>query len=206
MFNVFNQFVFNMNSLFTRYLVPTFFFTLVALASFSAWAIGSRFFSSEGQMYAACAIIFLGLGGLALLPGSGLPNLKSRSGFCLLFALGFVAYSVIWSMCWFTFRDTFGEITGSFFGLLAIVAIIRKQLGSSSTLLTATAILFLWHSLGYYTGGQTYQMLQGNGRFEITLPFDPKTTVTLARFSWGLFYGLGLGFGLTCLIQRSRHS
>ena len=195
-----------MNSLFTRSLIPTLLFTFVALASFSAWAIGSRFFSSEGQMYAACAIIFLGLGGLALLPGSGLRDLKSRSSFCLRFALGFVAYSVIWSASWFTFRDTFGEVAGSFFGLLAIVLMLRKQLVSSPTLLTATAIVFLWHTLGYYTGGMTYQILQGHGRFGITLPFDPKTTVILARFSWGLFYGLGLGFGLTCLLQRSRQS
>ena len=195
-----------MSSLFARYLIPTLLFTFVALASFSAWAIGSRFFSSEGQMYGACAIIFLGFGGLALLPGSGLQELKSRSAFCLRFAFGFVAYAVIWSASWFTFRDTFGEIAGSFFGLLALIALLRKRTDSSFTLLTATAIVFLWHTIGYYTGGLTYQMLQGHGRFGASLPFDPKSTITLARFSWGLFYGLGLGFGLTCLIQRSRQS
>lgn len=195
-----------MTSLFARYLIPTFLFTLVALVSFSAWAVGSRFFSSEPQMYAACALIFLGLGGLSLTPGSGLDNFKSRSQFCLRFALGFIAYSLIWSVSWFTFRDTFGEIAGSFFGLLALVALLRRDTGNSSTLLTATAIVFLWHSLGYYTGGLTYQMLQGRGAFGVTLPLDPKNTVTVARFSWGLFYGLGLGFGLASLIQRSRRS
>ena len=58
-------------------------------------------------MYAACAIIFLGLGGLALLPGAGHRDIRSRWSFCLRFALGFIAYSVIWSVLWFTFRDTF---------------------------------------------------------------------------------------------------
>ncbi len=193
-----------MNSPF-RYLLPTLLFTLVALASFATWALGSHFFSSEPAMYSMCAVIFLGLGGLALVPGSGLPNGKSRLVFGVRFAIGFMAYSLLWSVCWFTFRDTFGEVTGSFSGLLALTAILgRERYGTS--LMTATATVFLWHTLGYYTGGFTYMALQGRGPFGIEPFLDPKNTVILARFSWGLFYGLGLGFGLTCLLQRSRQS
>ena len=188
-----------------KYLPPTLLFTSVALASFAIWALGSRFFSSEPAMYAMCAVIFLGLGGLALVPAAGLNNAKPRLAFCIRFAIGFMAYSLLWSVCWFTFRDTFGEVTGSFSGLLALTAILgRERYGAS--LMTATAVVFLWHTLGYYTGGFTYMALQGRGPFGIEPFLDPKNTVILARFSWGLFYGLGLGFGLTCLLQRSRQS
>jgi hypothetical protein len=188
-----------------KYLLPTLLFTLVALASFATWAVGSHLFSAEPAMYAMCAVIFLGLGGLALVPGSGFGNAKSRFSFCIRFAVGFMAYSVLWSVCWFTFRGTFGEVTGSFSGLLALLAILGRE-RSGASLMTATAVVFLWHTLGYYTGGFAYMVLQGRGPFGIEPFLNPKNTVILARFSWGLFYGLGLGFGLTCLLQRSRQS
>lgn len=189
-----------------KYFLPTLLFTLVALASFATWALGSHFFSSEPAMYAACAVIFLGLGGLALSSGGNFSDAKSRLRFCFRFALGFVAYSFLWSVCWFTFRDTFGEVTGSFSGLLALIAILGRERHAAGSLLTATAVVFLWHTLGYYTGGFTYMALQGRGSFGIEPFLEPKSMVILARFSWGLFYGLGLGFGLTCLLQRSRQS
>ena len=40
----------------------------------------------------------------------------------------------------------------------------------------------------------------------IDLPFDSNTTITLARFSWGLFFGIGLGYGLARLLQSPRCS
>lgn len=189
-----------------KYLVPTLLFSLVALASFATWALGSHFFSSEPAMYAMCAFIFLGLGGLALSSGAGFPDAKSRLAFCARFGVGFIAYSFLWSVCWFTFRDTFGEVTGSFSGLLALIAILGRERYAACSLPTATAIVFLWHTLGYYAGGFTYMALQGRGPFGIEPFLEPKSMVILARFSWGLFYGLGLGFGLTCLLQRSRQS
>jgi len=193
-------------NIYSKFLLPTVLFTLVALASFATWALGSRFFSSEPAMYTVCALIFLGFGGLALSPAGHFPAPESRLAFCVRFGAGFIAYSFLWSVCWFTFRDTFGEVTGSFSGLLALIAILGRERYASGSLLTATAVVFLWHTLGYYTGGFTYMALQGRGAFGIEPFLDPKSTVILARFSWGLFYGLGLGFGLTCLLQRSRQS
>lgn len=193
-------------SIFSKYLLPTLLFTLVALASFATWALGSHFFSSEPAMYAMCAAIFLGLGGLALSPAGHFPVRKTRLAFSLRFGLGFIAYSFLWSVCWFTFRDTFGEVTGSFTGLLALIAILGRERYLTGSLVTATALVFLWHTLGYYTGGFTYMALQGRGPFGVEPFLEPKSMIILARFSWGLFYGLGLGFGLTCLLQRSRQS
>jgi hypothetical protein len=187
-------------------LIPTLLFTVVALASFAAWALGSHFFSSEPAMYAGCAVIFLSLGGLALSAGAAFSGTNRRITFCARFAVGFIAYSVLWSVCWFTFRDTFGEVTGSFAGLLALIAILRRELYPAGSLLAATAVVFLWHTLGYYSGGFAYTTLQGRGHFGIEPILRPENTVILARFSWGLFYGLGLGYGLASVLQRSRQS
>lgn len=54
----------------------------------------------------------------------------------------------------------------------------------------------------YYTGGFAYESLQNRGLLGVPLPFEGDTVVTLARLSWGLFYGLGLGCGLARLVQR----
>jgi len=177
-------------------LPPTLLFTLVALLSFSVWALGSRLYSSEIGMYTICALVFFGLGGLTLIPGSGIAGRKAVAGFCIRFALGFTGYAAIWTTAWFTFRNTFGEVIGSFLGLVILVAALRRGVSSTHDFLTAVAVVFLWHTLGYYTGGLAYQTLQNGGVFAVELPFDRATVVTLARFSWGLFYGLGLGYGL----------
>ncbi len=180
--------------------LSTLLFACVALLSFAVWALGSGWHRSEVQMYASCAVVFLVGGGLALVPAAGIPW-RRAAGFCLRFALGFSLYAVAWSIAWFTFRDTFGETVGSFLGLLALTAVLQSGRKDSPALLTAIATVFLWHTLGYYAGGFAYQTLQGRGAFPATLPFDAATTTTLARFAWGLLYGLGLGYGLARLLH-----
>lgn len=188
-----------------RLLIPTLLFTLTSLASFSIWALGSGLYSSEPGLYAFCAIVFLGFGGFSLTPGAGLSGAKTKAKLALRFAIGFAIYSLVWSVAWFTFRNTFGEVIGSFFGLIALVSVLR--LGTpreAGGLLAAVALVFLWHTLGYYTGGLAYEALQNRGPGAVELPFERKTVVTLARLSWGLFYGLGLGYGLAALVQVRR--
>lgn len=184
-----------------HHLICTLLFTLVALLSFSIWAAGSRFYSSEKGMYVLCAVVFLGLGGLALLPGSGIRGGRALAAFAGRFALGFALYAVIWSVAWFTFRNTFGEILGSSCGLLALVALLRPDRGADQGLLAATALVFFWHTLGYYAGGFLYDTLQDRGTFGAALPFGRGTTVMLARFAWGLCYGLGFGYGLVRVVH-----
>lgn len=179
-------------------------FTLVALLSFAVWAVGSSWYTSEAGMYTLCAVVFFGLGGLALSPARGTSG--KRGAFSLRFALGFLIYAFVWSVAWFAFRNTFGEVLGSFVGLLALVAILRTGIAKTPDLLTATSVVFLWYTLGYYLGGQSYEALQNRGVLAIELPWERGTVVTLARFSWGLFYGLGLGFGLARMLQTSRPS
>lgn len=187
-------------------LAATLLFTLVALLSFAVWAIGASLYTSEVGMYILCAVVFFGLGGLALRPALGSNPTKRALAFSLHFAAGFLIYAFIWSVAWFTFRNTFGEVIGSFFGLLGLVLVLRRCMPSRPELLTATAVVFLWHTLGYYLGGQCYEALQNRGILAIDLPMERGTVVTLARFSWGLFYGLGLGYGLSRMLQSARPS
>jgi hypothetical protein len=186
-------------------LFATLSFTLVALLAFAVWAVGSSWYTSETGMYTLCAVVFLGLGGLALSPAGGAKGKRSL-GFSLRFAAGFLIYAFAWSVAWFAFRNTFGEVLGSFVGLIALVAVLRQGMAKKPELLTATATVFLWHTLGYYLGGQSYEALQNRGVPAIELPWERGTVVILARFSWGLFYGLGLGFGLARMLQSSRPS
>lgn len=187
-------------------IIATFAFTLVALLSFAVWAVGSAWYTSETGMYTLCAVVFFGLGGLALSPASEAKGKRSRIAFSLRFALGFLIYAFVWSIAWFAFRNTFGEVLGSFVGLMALVAALRKNMAKTPDLLTATAMVFLWYTLGYYLGGQSYEALQNRGVLAIELPWERGTVVTVARFSWGLFYGLGLGYGLARMLQASRPS
>ena len=183
--------------------LPAILFTLVALMSFSAWAFGGKLFSSEIGLYSACAVVFLSLGGISLLPGSPLSSTNSKVGFCIRFAIGFIVYSIVWSVSWFTFRSTFGEVIGSFLGILGLLAILRTSREIKSPLIVGTAIIFLWHTLGYYTGELFYESLQGRGALAVPRDSISPITPTIARMSWGLFYGLGMGLGLSHVIQRS---
>lgn len=178
-------------------------FTVTALLSFSVWAFGQQIFPSEPAMYAFCALVFFGLGGLSLGPAAGVKGAREFFPFALRFGLGFAAYAVVWSVAWFTFRNTFGEVIGASLGLLALVWVLKPGVRKEPGGLTgATALVFLCHSLGYYTGGFAYESLQNRGLLGVPLPFEGDTVVTLARLSWGLFYGLGLGCGLARLVQR----
>jgi len=186
--------------------MKTFLFTLISLLAFALWAFGSSVFAKEWQLYAGCALIFLIGGGISLLPGSGYQTKRELTEFVARFALGFLAYSVIWSIAWFTFRNTTGEIAGSFFGLIALVAALGRGHAFPGGFLSGVAVIFLWHTIGYYTGGFLYEMLQNRGRFGIELNTEPRTIVHLARLSWGLGYGAGLGYGLSRWLQLSRQA
>lgn len=188
-----------------RRLVPTLLFTLAALASFSVWAFGSKLYETETGLYLVCAAVFLGFGGLALTSGRVPGGWRNRLLFCVRFAAGFSVYAVIWSLAWFTFRNSFGEISGSFFGYLALITILRPAaVRDGRGIIGATAIVFLWATLGYYTGGFAHDSLQERGPFPLELPLTPGVRSTLARLAWGLFYGLGLGYGLASVTQPRR--
>ncbi len=186
--------------------MKTLLFTFISILAFAIWAFGASFFTHEWQLYAACAGVFLLGGGLSLLPGSGYRSKREAIVFIGRFAGGFLAYAVIWSAAWFSFRNTFGEITGSFLGLMALAAVIGKKGTFPGGFFSGVAVIFLWHTIGYYTGGFLYEALQNRGQFAIQLDAAPKTIVHLARLAWGLGYGAGLGYGLSRWLQLSRQA
>jgi len=178
---------------------------LVALSGYAVWAFGGAFFSSEPVMYAACALVFLGLGGPALLPDSGdISGRKIR--FCLSISLSFLVYAIIWSIAWFTLPTTFGEILGSSLGLLGFAAVYRGLMKHHVAIMIATATLFLWHTIGYYASSFVYASFQGRGPGAINLDWEPTSIRHFARLSWGFFYGLGLGLGINRFLHLSRQS
>ncbi len=157
-------------------------------------------------MYAVCAAVLLGLGGFALVPFSGITGSKRIANWILAFGCGIASYAFLWSVAWFTFRNTFGEIVGSTIGIFALVTILKKWMRFRFPFTGVFATMFFWHTLGYYTGGFAYDCLQGRGPFGIDLDATRTQIATLARLSWGLFYGLGFGAGLSYLLQTSRQS
>ena len=180
-------------------------FTLVSLLAFAVWAFGAPLFSSEPAMYAACAFIFLGLGGPALLADSG--EISGRQvRFCLSFSLAFLIYAFLWSVSWFSLPTTLGEIVGSSLGLAGFALVYRGIMQHRVSIATATATLFLWHTIGYYAGGFLYAAIQGRGPGAISLDWEPSTIRHCARLSWGLCYGLGLGLGINKFFHLSRQS
>lgn len=185
--------------------IPVALFLLVSLLSFSVWAFGARLFPNEPAMYAGCAIVFLGLGGASLLPTSGL-NKRESVRFCISFATAFLVFAVLWSVAWFAFRNTTGEIIGSSLGLTALAAILIRWNRWEISLLIATAILFLLYTVGYYLGGFAYAALQGRGPLSVDWEADRATVVVFARLSWGVGLGIGLGWGLVELLYLSRQS
>jgi hypothetical protein len=180
-------------------------FGLVAILAFSCWAWGGNVFPSELIMYAACALVFLLGGGLAMWPVLGGTH-RFRWTYCLHFALGYILYSILWSASWFLFQNTWGEILGSALGLAGLTCFLRRYTKQELTFVSVVAILFLFHNLGYYAGDFLHSALQGRGKLPLRPPCEPATVAVLCKLAWGVGYGLGLGWGLQQVIQPARQN
>lgn len=156
-------------------------FAAVAVASFSCWAFGGSWLRSEAALYTACAAIFLGLGSVAV--HAAVADRLTRLRFFPLFAAAFLVYAAAWCAFWFATHDKRGEIFGSLTGAVAMAAVFRLALGRPASLLTGAAVLFFWHTAGYF-GGEWLFDLMGGG-------LSPW-----AKLAWGAGYGLGFGAGL----------
>ncbi len=174
-----------------RYLIPTVCFTLVSLLSFGVWAFGrSLWQGSTTALYSGCAIVFVVLGGIALLPYSKGSFSSIRRDILWVFPVAFIAYSALWCVGWFALKNHHGELLGSALGLLAMTSIFRLCLGwgqGGSHILSPFAVVFLCYTLGYYAGEYGYQAV---GK-------------TAGKLCWGAGFGMGLGLGISHLIQLS---
>ena len=132
-------------------------------------------------MYAACALVFIGLSGPLLhrlILGSG-----SLVRFYKLFSVAFAAYSVGWIAGWMAIRGHVGSLAGLLAGTLIMGWILTTAFDARRELLKVVAALFALNSLGYFLGG----VIEG--------ALIRRHALT-AMLLWGVCYGLGLGAGL----------
>lgn len=173
-----------------RFLLPALGFAFVAIASFSVWAFGGKWLSSTTQLYSACAIVFLLFGGISLLPYSSSEGRKPLWKLVWAFPLSFLIFSILWCVGWFLFKSHFGEIMGSAFGIFAMVWLMKFIIGFNARLLEVAAVVFLFYTIGYYLGEKCYAEIGG----------------LWGKLSWGAGFGLGMGAGLSYLVQLSARS
>jgi hypothetical protein len=176
-------------------------FTIVSLGGFAVWAFGGGWLGrnfGEGGLYAACAIVFVGLAGLLM--HSLLEGTNRIARFYMIFVPAFLAYAVVWSACWFLLKFGAGEWLGSLLGCAAFAAVAGKMLKSRGGFAKVIMVLFLTHSAGYFFGGVAYgalrhppEFLRGLSRAQIGL---------FAKMLWGFFYGLGFGAGIGYAFHR----
>ena len=166
-------------------------FALVSMVAYSIWAFGGRAFPNEGTLYAAITLCFFVLGGLAIFFTSARKASLARTWSAV--ALGFLGYGILWSACWFWIGGTHGETFGNFAGWTWLTVISRKVYRSSAALLVPISVAFLSSSLGYYLGELVEFWLKGRPS---VLPALATSFPTTGKLMWGLFHGLGLGYGL----------
>jgi hypothetical protein len=163
-------------------------FTLTTIAAYSVWAFGGRtLYRSIGELglYAVCALVFILLGSFLLRPLTRLP----LGRFAAIFTTAFVAYAVAWCVVWFGTKSRAGEWLASLAGSLAFCVTLAFWFQAWRPVLIATAILFVAHSAGYFTGSWSFSALR-------------EEHATVAKLAWGFFHGLGMGAGLGFVFHR----
>ena len=158
-------------------------FAVVSVLAYSIWAF--RLVPGAAGLYSSTAVVYLGLGGLALSRLVAKPGSTGR--FALLFALGFLAYAVCWCVFWFGLKGKYyADFWGALVGAAAMTAMIRSAFGSQSGFWSIFLWMFVCHSDGYYLGGELHAAVRGAS----------------GRLLWGAGHGLGFGAGLGYVLIR----
>ena len=151
-------------------------------------------------MYVAIAAVFLGLSGFVLGPLAG-----GVGRFYKAFLPAFFVYSVVWTAAWFALPDKRGEWIGAAAGCLVFAWIAMKMLGSARGWLIAALALFVLHTAGYFAGDWSmYDVFVPQAKVAGKGSTDFQHYMTLAKLSWGLFYGLGFGAGIGWVFHKAR--
>ncbi|MFM8334883.1 MAG: hypothetical protein ACKODK_04940 [Opitutaceae bacterium] len=156
-------------------------FAILSTVAYGIWAF--QLLPYGPGMYAAIAVVYLGLGGLALgglVAGRGaIPRVTA------LFAVSFFAYALIWCAFWFGLRGKHhADLWGAAVGLAAMSALVRRAFGAKDGALEAWAVLFACHTLGYTIGDELHAAFRG----------------ATGRLLWGTAHGAGFGAGLGYLL------
>ncbi len=178
-------------------------FSFLSSAPFSVWAFGAgwlRNLGGELGMYAAIAAVFLGLSGLVLGPLAG-----GVGRFYKAFLPSFFVYAIVWMAAWFALPDKRGEWIGAAAGCLVFAWIAMKMLCSTHGWLIAALALFVLHTAGYFTGDWSmYDVFVPKARAAGKGTPEFQHYMTLAKLSWGLFYGIGFGAGIGWVFHKAR--
>ena len=158
-------------------------FGAVSTLAYSIWAF--RLVPGAAGLYTTTALVYLGLGGLALSRLVAVPGAWKRFPLC--FALVFLAYAVVWCAGWFGLHGKFhADFWGSVAGLAAMTWLLQRAFGQPRGFLAMFAVLLALHSVGYYAGDWLHAAVPGaNG-----------------KLLWGAAHGLGFGAGLGYVLFR----
>ena len=156
-------------------------FTILSVLGFLPWVLGLGKRLGTGGMYAACAVVFIGLSGpllhrLILGPGSLVRFYK-------LFGLGFALYAIAWVGAYMPLRGHLGSIVGLLAGSALMGGLLAFAFDERRAALPSIASLFLLNLAGYYLGWAVEGAVV-------------KTHPTAAMLLYGVCYGAGFGAGL----------
>ena len=172
-------------------------FAVVSVCAFSVWAFAGRPVGKaigEGGLYAAIALVFVGLAGLLMHPLLRGPRAIPR--FYSVFVPAFVVYAAIWSAAWFTMGSGAGDWIGAAAGSLAFVAICGWRLGSFRSFAAVVAGFFVVHTAGYFAGGLCMGWLMGPEAPHAFSSVPKRSLAQAGMLAWGVAYGLGFGAGI----------
>jgi hypothetical protein len=161
-------------------------FGLVSLAVFATVAFGERWmYTHLGQVgaYLTWTVLFIGLGGGALLPLAAPPWRGAR--FFGLFGLAFFLYGFAWTAAWFARPGPMGEWLGSLVGSVVLGQAFVVGYKVRKAPFRLALLLFLANSLGYFVGSALSSVF-------------PRPTGMLL---WGGAYGVCLGAGLGAVLS-----
>ncbi|MBL9190644.1 MAG: hypothetical protein JNK23_24415 [Opitutaceae bacterium] len=155
----------------------------VFAAGYSIWAF--RLIRESALQYAAIAAVIFCLGGFVI--QRAVVRRGAAWSFPVCFAIGFIAYAVLWSAAWIGLRGKYqADLIGAVLGLAALVWLWRRAFGGTAGFVELFLVLLVCHSIGYYLGGELHALVPGR----------------TGKLFWGASHGLGFGAGMGFVLHR----